>query len=61
MQPLREGSEMEKCVKCEDFYEKQIKQWDYWRKEIANGNKSSAPRDWFESILYELNCEQIHD
>ena len=26
-------------------------QWDYWRREIANGNTSSAPRDWFESIL----------
>jgi hypothetical protein len=28
-----------------------LKQWDYWRREIANGNKGSAPRDWFESIL----------
>ena len=28
-----------------------MRQWDYWRKRIANGDKSSAPRDWFESIL----------
>ena len=32
-------------------YEKIMKQWDYWRKQIANGDKSSAPRDWFEGIL----------
>ncbi|HUS89285.1 MAG TPA: hypothetical protein VMW91_07975 [Desulfosporosinus sp.] len=37
-----------------------LKQWDYWRKQIADGNTASAPRDWFESILdyYE---EQIQD
>lgn len=28
-----------------------MKQWDYWRSEIANGHKGTAPRDWFESIL----------
>jgi hypothetical protein len=31
--------------------EKIMKEWDYWRKQIANGHKGSAPRDWFESIL----------
>ena len=32
--------------------EKTMKEWDYWRKRIADGDKSSAPRDWFESILW---------
>lgn len=35
----------------DEEYERIMKQWDYWRKQIANGDKSSAPRDWFESIL----------
>jgi len=26
-------------------------QWDYWRAEIAKGNKGSSPRDWFESVI----------
>ena len=25
--------------------------WDYWRQQIASGDRSSAPRDWFESAL----------
>jgi hypothetical protein len=25
-------------------------EWDYWRREIANGNTGSAPRDWFENL-----------
>lgn len=28
-----------------------MSQWDYWRERIANGDRSSAPRDWFESVL----------
>ena len=28
-----------------------MQQWDFWRKRIAEGDNSSAPRDWFESIL----------
>lgn len=31
--------------------EKIMCQWDFWRKRIAEGDKSSAPRDWFESII----------
>jgi hypothetical protein len=27
-----------------------MKQWDYWRAQIAKGDKSSAPRDWFECL-----------
>jgi hypothetical protein len=34
--------------------EKIMKQWDYWRKRIAEGDKSSAPRDWFESVIDAL-------
>jgi hypothetical protein len=30
--------------------ERVMQQWDYWRKQIANGDKTSAPRDWFESL-----------
>jgi hypothetical protein len=30
--------------------EETMKQWDYWRKQIAEGDKSSAPRDWFECL-----------
>ena len=28
-----------------------MKEWDLWRNKIANGNKSSSPRDWFENLL----------
>jgi hypothetical protein len=35
----------------DEEYEEIMKQWDYWREQIANGDKSSAPRDWFECIL----------
>ncbi len=38
--------------------EKIMKQWDYWRFEIANGFTGSAPRDWFESILDMLDGEE---
>ncbi len=36
-----------------------MKQWDSWRKYIANGGKSSWPRDAFESVLdyYEEQIE----
>ena len=38
--------------------EKIMNEWGYWRNEIANGHKGSAPRDWFESILdyYDEQC-----
>ena len=29
-------------------------QWDMYRKRIAEGDKSSGPRDWFESFLDEI-------
>ena len=35
----------------DEEYEKLMNQWDYWRKQIADGDKSSAPRDWFESTI----------
>ena len=28
--------------------------WDYYRQRIALGDKSSGPRDWFESVLDSL-------
>jgi hypothetical protein len=28
-----------------------MRQWDYWRKRIVDGDHGSAPRDWFESVL----------
>jgi len=31
--------------------EKIMKQWDCWRKRIAEGDKSSAPGDWFGSVI----------
>ena len=27
-----------------------MQMWDYYRREIANGNTGSEPRDWFESL-----------
>ena len=46
--------------------ERVMQQWDYWRKQIANGDKTSAPRDWFESLaptaeaqLERLTAEQV--
>ena len=36
--------------KGECWPEEVMRQWDYWRKEIANGHKGSAPRDWFEGL-----------
>ena len=38
----------------DEEYEKIMKQWDYWRKQIAEGDKSSAPRDWFEGVVDDL-------
>ena len=35
----------------DEDYERLMKQLDYWRKEIADGDTSSAPRDWFESTI----------
>lgn len=28
-----------------------LRQWDSYRQQIAEGDTSSAPRDWFESVL----------
>ena len=28
-----------------------MKQWGYWRNQIADGFIGSYPRDWFESVL----------
>lgn len=41
--------------------EKIMEQWDYWRERIAKGDKSSAPRDWFESVMshYECRIEEL--
>jgi len=38
----------------DEEYENLMKQWDYWRKQIADGDKSSAPRDWFECVIEHL-------
>ena len=35
-------------------FEEVMVQWDKIRKLIADGNKSSYPRDWFESLIWEL-------
>jgi len=35
----------------DEEYEELMKKWDYWRKQIADGDTSSAPRDWFESTI----------
>ena len=37
-----------------------MQQWDYWRKRIAEGDTTSAPRDWFESII-DSRDEQIDE
>jgi hypothetical protein len=34
----------------ECWHESTMAQWDYYRKLIAEGDTSSAPRDWFESL-----------
>lgn len=31
--------------------------WDHWRKAIAEGDKSSRPRDWFEAVLDRFDEE----
>ena len=28
-----------------------MRQWDYYRMRIINGDRSSAPRDWFEALI----------
>jgi hypothetical protein len=45
------------------YQEKIMKQWDYWRGEIADGHEGSAPRDWFESVIdgYDEKLEKIKD
>jgi len=39
---------------------KYLKQWDYWRNEIANGDTGSSPQDWFESVLDDYDDKIIH-
>jgi len=38
--------------------EKIMKQWDFWRKRIAEGDKSDAPTVWFGSVI-DTFLEQI--
>ena len=49
-QPKQEQGEPMALKKGECWPEEVMRQWDYWRKEIANGHKGSAPRDWFEGL-----------
>ena len=35
------------------MYNDIMERWDYWRKQIAEGDRSSSPRDWFESVIEE--------
>jgi hypothetical protein len=49
-QPKQEQGEPVALKSGECWPEKVMQQWDYWRKEIANGHKGSSPRDWFESL-----------
>ena len=37
-------------VACDGWSDEVMRQWDYYRSQIANGDKSSEPRDWFESL-----------
>jgi hypothetical protein len=46
----QEQGEPVELKKGECWPEEVMRQWDYWRKEIANGHKGSAPRDWFEGL-----------
>ena len=46
---MKQG-ELMALKKGECWPEEVMRQWDYWRKEIANGHKGSAPRDWFEGL-----------
>jgi hypothetical protein len=57
-QPLTKESVQLKKGEC--WPEDVMQQWDYWRKEIANGFTGSAPRDWFES-LSELRMVDFND
>ena len=48
---LREELSTHPAPSCNgEWSEKIIKQWDDIRKLIADGDKSSYPRDWFESL-----------
>jgi len=49
-QPKQEQGEPVALKKGECWPKEVMRQWDYWRKEIANGHKGSAPRDWFEGL-----------
>ena len=47
-QPAQDESVALKKGECWPEYVMQ--EWDYWRKQIADGDKGSAPRDWFEEL-----------
>ena len=36
-----------------------MQQWDYWRKRIADGDVSSGPRDWFESVIEPFDATEL--
>lgn len=38
--------------------EKIMEQWDRERAKIAAGDTSSAPRDWFENLLDEIENDR---
>lgn len=40
----------EPVAKGECWPESVMRRWDYWRAQIASGDTSSGPRDWFESL-----------
>ena len=54
LQQAKEIEQLKLRELSDEEYEKIMKQWDYWRKQIANGDKSSSPRDWFEGVIDDL-------
>ena len=57
LQRLSDFTQEATKILTDEEYEKLMQQWDYWRKQIADGDKSSAPRDWFECVI-ELLLKQ---
>ena len=55
-QAITEIEKLESSPKIDT--EKIMKQWDAMRKRIAEGDKSSAPSDWFGSVIDSFT-EQI--
>jgi len=35
--------------------EQTLKQWDYWRKYIAEGGQADGPRIWLETLLDQFD------